>query len=380
MLMENYLIIIYMILIGAIIGGITNSIAIRMLFRPYKTLFIGKWRIPFTPGLIPKRRDELAEQIGIIVVEHLLTPESIKKKYTNEIFQKEIIEFTKKEMDKWLTSEKSIEEILSSIGLKNVKTRIESELDCLIEKKYEDIMISYRDKPINTIMSQELILKIDDNIPLLGNYIIKKGYDYFSSVEGNLRIERMVDDFIKERSGKLGGMLQMFLGNVSLADKIQPELIKFIQSPGTEEIVTTLIMKEWEKIQHWHASKIEEYFGKGDILDNIKIYAQKIFSIDNVLQTPIQKLSSSYKDQILNDGVPLFINMIVDFAIKRIDLIVEKLRISEIVQEQIKSFSLERLEEIVLSITKKELKMITYLGALLGGIIGFFQGLIATFF
>lgn len=48
------------------------------------------WEVsaPFTPGLIPKRRDELAVQLGKMVVEHLLTPEGIGKKLTNEEFQK----------------------------------------------------------------------------------------------------------------------------------------------------------------------------------------------------------------------------------------------------------------------------------------------------
>ena len=43
-----------MMIIGAIIGGITNVIAIRMLFHPFKPYYIFKMRIPFTPGLIPK--------------------------------------------------------------------------------------------------------------------------------------------------------------------------------------------------------------------------------------------------------------------------------------------------------------------------------------
>ncbi|WP_350301672.1 DUF445 family protein [Peribacillus frigoritolerans] len=42
------------------------------------------------------------------------------------------------------------------------------------------------------------------------------------------------------------------------------------------------------------------------------------------------------------------------------------------------SDTISRLEEMVASITKKELSMITYLGALLGGIIGLFQGFVTV--
>ena len=62
-----------MVVIGAIIGGITNIIAIRMLFHPYRPHYFLKIRIPFTPGLIPKRRGEIATKIGQVIEEHLLT-------------------------------------------------------------------------------------------------------------------------------------------------------------------------------------------------------------------------------------------------------------------------------------------------------------------
>ena len=54
----------FMAFIGALIGGITNHLAIKMLFRPHEAKYIGSWRVPFTPGLIPKRRDELANNLG----------------------------------------------------------------------------------------------------------------------------------------------------------------------------------------------------------------------------------------------------------------------------------------------------------------------------
>ena len=73
--------------LGAIIGGFTNHLAIKCYFVLIVLCILGSFK-PFTPGLIPKRRDELAVQLGKMVVEHLLTPEGIGKKLTNEEFQK----------------------------------------------------------------------------------------------------------------------------------------------------------------------------------------------------------------------------------------------------------------------------------------------------
>ncbi|EEM12477.1 hypothetical protein bmyco0003_7570 [Bacillus pseudomycoides] len=107
--------------LGAIIGGYTNHLAIKMLFRPHRPIYIGKFRVPFTPGLIPKRRDELAVQLGKMVVDHLLTPEGIGKKLTDENFQQELIQWGQVEIDKILVNEQSLREVLEKWGLEHVE-------------------------------------------------------------------------------------------------------------------------------------------------------------------------------------------------------------------------------------------------------------------
>ena len=77
--------IIFMVVVGAVIGGFTNYLAIKMLFHPYHPKYMGKWKLPFTPGLIPKRRQELAHQIGKLVVNHLLTRESIQRNLSRQV-------------------------------------------------------------------------------------------------------------------------------------------------------------------------------------------------------------------------------------------------------------------------------------------------------
>ena len=64
--------------VGGIIGYFTNDIAIKMLFRPYKAKHIGKWRIPFTPGLIPSNQGRLAQRIADTIMGSLLTPEELQ--------------------------------------------------------------------------------------------------------------------------------------------------------------------------------------------------------------------------------------------------------------------------------------------------------------
>ncbi len=66
-------------IVGGIIGYFTNDVAIKMLFRPYRALYLGKRRIPFTPGLIPRNQERLAKRISDTIMGSLLTPDELQK-------------------------------------------------------------------------------------------------------------------------------------------------------------------------------------------------------------------------------------------------------------------------------------------------------------
>lgn len=76
-------------LVGAIIGYITNDIAIKMLFHPRRPIYIGKWKLPFTPGLIPKEKHRVAQSVGNVVSNQLLNPDTLVSAMTsNEMVSK----------------------------------------------------------------------------------------------------------------------------------------------------------------------------------------------------------------------------------------------------------------------------------------------------
>src|SRR6056297_2410332 len=74
-------------IVGAIIGYITNDIAIKMLFRPLKAKHIGPLKLPFTPGIIPRQRDKLAESIGLMVSRELITEDAIRRQISSPSFK-----------------------------------------------------------------------------------------------------------------------------------------------------------------------------------------------------------------------------------------------------------------------------------------------------
>ena len=67
-------------LVGAIIGYVTNALAIKMLFRPLTEKRLFGLRLPFTPGILPRERGKLAESIGRMVEQELLTPGVLRER------------------------------------------------------------------------------------------------------------------------------------------------------------------------------------------------------------------------------------------------------------------------------------------------------------
>ena len=77
-------------LLGALIGYVTNYIAIRMLFRPLRPWHLFGVRIPLTPGIIPSKRGELAQRMGEMVGAHLLTADDVRITLEKPAFRREL--------------------------------------------------------------------------------------------------------------------------------------------------------------------------------------------------------------------------------------------------------------------------------------------------
>jgi uncharacterized membrane protein YheB (UPF0754 family) len=71
-------------LAGAFIGYITNAVAVKMLFRPLKEIQVFGIRLPFTPGVLPRQRHRLADNIGAMVERELLTEDILRARLRRE--------------------------------------------------------------------------------------------------------------------------------------------------------------------------------------------------------------------------------------------------------------------------------------------------------
>jgi uncharacterized membrane protein YheB (UPF0754 family) len=78
-------------LAGALVGFVTNVIAVRMLFRPLREIRVFGIRLPFTPGILPRQRHKLAEGIGAMAERELLVPEMLRRRFGEPRFQEKLL-------------------------------------------------------------------------------------------------------------------------------------------------------------------------------------------------------------------------------------------------------------------------------------------------
>lgn len=379
--MDNFIVtLLFMAIIGAAIGGVTNHLAIKMLFRPHKAIYIKNWRVPFTPGLIPKRRDELAKQLGLTVVNYLLTPETFRKKFFSKDIQNKVEQFVQVKVEETIfTNDKTIQDWLSLAGFSNMSATIEQKVEAIVEGQFEAVKNTLSTKSIRTLLSADIQKTMDAKIPVAVDHILEKGEDYFLSPEGELTIKAMIDDFLSSK-GSLGGMINMFLGDSSsLVAKVQRELVKLLQAPGTSTLLTKIFTQELEKLKDRPAMDFLKDIRFEQILTKLQTYVKEQLAVEERLNYPIAHYWPEGNSWMKETVIPQAIEKAFVKAEDKLEDVLKRLNLQEVVREQVDSFPVSKLEELVLGISKREFKMITVLGAVLGGLIGIVQGLIVYF-
>lgn len=88
--------------IGAGIGWVTNYVAIKMLFRPYKEINFGLFKIQ---GLLPKRKHEIGESIAEIIQSELISLKDIVSSMDKDKLEEKMSEAIDKILEEKLQRE-----------------------------------------------------------------------------------------------------------------------------------------------------------------------------------------------------------------------------------------------------------------------------------
>ncbi|MBC1832095.1 DUF445 domain-containing protein [Listeria seeligeri] len=368
--------IILMAVIGGFIGAMTNYIAIRMLFRPYNAIYLFKKRLPFTPGLIPKRRDELAEHIGKVVVSHLLTEDAIRARLLDSTLQKEVTETISHMFHEKMTLETTPNELLETIGYKNAEVRSVDWLRSKLEKELNHFFDKNQSKRVSDLIPSTLEAELREKLPRVTERITTKMAGFIASEDGKIQVKQMLQNFFAEH-GKMGSMARMFINTDTFSEKIQQEGLKLLSQDDTRSLLNGLLTTEW---QNFEAKELQELLpGESQPQLTKQLTAEILQAIpyEKLFNQPVQVMLRNYETVITEKIIPFTVERLLDFVAKHSSEMVERLNLANLVETQIATFSLPEIEKLVIEISGRELKMITYLGGVLGGFIGIVQGILA---
>lgn len=490
-------------LIGAVIGYITNWLAIKMLFRPREAKYIFGMKLPFTPGLIPKEKSRIANKVGETVGTHLLNSDSLSKALKDDKIKSKFNEVAKEKINQVINSNSTLEEslkntlgenyyalkgnminniaktILESIQEEEFKNKLkfyivdsikerlnknpEKIIDFINSNKFREVIINAleeektRDiigkallKEVKTLEKEDLTIEevIPENIkPYIEEYV-KSQKDTLVDIIKNLLRDDEVSYKIKSAiNDNIPSIVSMFLSGdviygklVSLVDKslseeenkeyicdaalafvhesMKKKVSDVINNVGeeklevisdalgdkiskklnTEENIDSIISKLNCKISSFNSYEeiIKVLFNDYEniLIDNIDSMISQIVN-NNQLSGGISKIIEKVFDKFLqnslndicynkqnleNSIMSILDNLYNDFVENKSAKVLEIVDISSIVEEQINAFEVDYAEEIIIGIANKELKAITWLGALLGGILGILSPLLSTIY
>ena len=375
--MQAFLVILFMVVVGAVIGGVTNVIAIRMLFHPFKPYYIFKMRIPFTPGLIPKRREEIATKIGQVIEEHLITESVIYQKLNEPNTREAINDLVIKQLSKLKSDDATIRKFANQFDF-DLDDLINNKLDKTIINKLNNYYYDKQATSINEILPAEVITMVDEKLDQAGDLIRERARNYLSSDKGARDIYDMLDTFFTEK-GKIVGLLQMFMTKESIAERVQHELIRLTRHPKAKVIIDKVIRDEYETLKSQSLSHVVKEDQFTNISESLVHLIMTNLQLNEKMDTPISRLTPKLVDQIQIGVANTITDLIIKQASNHLSTIMTKINLRQMVENQINTFDLDYIERLIIEIANKELKLIMSLGFILGGIIGFFQGIVAIF-
>lgn len=375
--MQAFFVILFMVVVGAVIGGITNVIAIRMLFHPFKPYYIFKMRIPFTPGLIPKRREEIATKIGQVIEEHLITESVIYQKLNEPNIREAMNDLVIKQLSKLKSDDATIRKFANQFDF-DLDDLINNKLDKTIINKLNNYYYDKQATSINEILPAEVITMVDEKLDQAGDLIRERARNYLSSDKGARDIYDMLDTFFTEK-GKIVGLLQMFMTKESIAERVQHELIRLTRHPKAKVIIDKVIRDEYETLKSQSLSHVVKEDQFTNISESLVHLIMTNLQLNEKMDTPISRLTPKLVDQIQVGVANTITDLIIKQASNHLSPIMTKINLRQMVENQINTFDLDYIERLIIEIANKELKLIMSLGFILGGIIGFFQGIVAIF-
>ncbi len=390
---------------GGIIGYFTNDIAIQMLFRPYKPIYLGKRQLPFTPGLIPSNQARLAQKISDTIMSSLLTPEELqnlaKRLLAIERVQQAILwllnlGINQVQEDKEQKTAKILAKILQDLigeslpRLLKALSRRPDFLEEQINQIFDRILLEFRLSDTQARQFSDWFLEVVIPPDFLRQAII----DFLT--DRNIQV---IDEGFREKSSGTYWVVANLFGLKNSLVRLRTFCLdeKEIANTRLKELILSLEIRN--RIKNWLKNLSLQNLPVGTVRqlrkttrETVQQYIQdqgaefiqglgESVDWDKVAVVIINRLRSSAAVTSSLETISYESALILDRYLEAdLEKIVAKaipiLAIDRVIVDRVNATSAKDLEDAINGIVKSELQAIVNLGGVLGLIVGIFQSIL----
>lgn len=390
--------------VGGVIGYFTNDIAIKMLFRPYRTIYIGGRRVPFTPGLIPSNQERLAKRVADTIMGSLLTPKELqnlaRRLLQTERMQAGVLWLMKLALeqlqgDNQQKTAKVIGNILKDLlgqslpRLIKVWARREDFLEPQINQIFDQVLLDLQLTEGQADQLSSWLLQVVLPPDVLRQAIV----DFLT--DRNIQI---IDEGFRERTSGTYWVVANLFGLRNTLTRLRTYCLDEREASNERlaELVQSLGIKnrlrEWLQnvsLQNLPVSTVRQL--RKTTRDTVRSYVQgrgttllqgfsESIDWDNLARLLLGRLQASEAVQRSLEPVSRELTLVLERYLERdLETIVAQaipiLDIDQVIIDRVKGTSPQDLELAIQGIVKSELQGIVNLGGILGFVIGLLQTL-----
>lgn len=379
-----------------------------MLFRPYRALYIGTKRIPFTPGLIPRNQERLAKNISDTIMGSLLTPQELQN-LAWRLLQTERVEgailwllqsaLEQIKFDKDQKSAKILASILRDLlgeslpRLLKTLARREDFLEAQINQIFDQVLLEFQlnDEqakrladwllqvvlPPDTIRSAIVDFLTDRTIQTIDESFREKTsgtYWVVANLFGLRNTLTRLRTFCLDEKDATNIRIRELTQDLNVNDRIKRFLLDLSLQNLPIATVRQLRKTTRESVRHYlQTSGGELLQGLSDSMD-----------WDNIAAVLITRLGTSPVVSASLETVSKELALVLEKYLERdlekiVAQVIPILSIDQVIIDRVKSTSPGDLEAAIEGIVKNELQAIVSLGGILGFVVGLLQTALLLF-
>lgn len=344
--------------IGTIAGGITNAIAVWMLFHPYER----KWGLH---GAIPKNKARLAKSIGRTVGEKLLTPKDLLDELHRAGFRDTLDAKLSTAIQHLLDVERgSLREILPSSVLGEVERALAG-LGPVVGERVSQ----WTATPAFEVKVREALakLRLELGSRPVSEVLTESRRKELASQAAELAAELLEESRKAEQrsaAARIGDAVLRLAGEERTKSFVERAVSDALGRAGTRTWSEVLDMIGEDVVVQWvlegaRSPKVTQLAADG-------ASAGATALLDRPIGRPARFLADDAPQRLGAVAGPA----VWEWIERELPKVVEQLDIPAIVERKVLGFSTARIEEIIRGVTQRELTMIVNLGYVLGAFIG----------